>query len=234
MVSLVPTLSIASSLMAALLITRASRPVGLTDWVLFLVPIFSGLILVAGYVLSMLNKFGSISAWAVISGTMCFVTVGVQLVVNKGNINISWIGYSRLKLFAGRLARNYTRLALFEKLLLTPCILVVVLLGLINLGIVINIAPHNWDSMTCHLARMAYYLQHGNLDYYDANYWAQTIHPKVSAILFSFAYLVTDRNENYTQLRASCKMSNRHRRRGIACHIYSSFIWTALFSNFNS
>lgn len=197
---LIPILSVASILLAALLITRATRPAGLTDWVLFLVPILSGLILVAGYLLSALNLFGSIRAWAVISGALSFVAVGVQLAVNKGNMDIRWTGYSGLKLFAGRLARNYTNLALFEKLLLTPCILVVVLLGAINLGIVINTAPHNWDSMTCHLARMAYYLQYGNLDYYNANYWAQAIHPKVSTILFSFAYLVTDRNENFTQL----------------------------------
>jgi hypothetical protein len=66
--------------------------------------------------------------------------------------------------------------------------------------VVLFTAPHNWDSMTCHLARVAYYLQHGNLDYFDANYWAQVVHPKNSILLLLYTYLMSCGNENLTQI----------------------------------
>ena len=96
--------------------------------------------------------------------------------------------------------REYGSLGRFEKRLLMPCLVTVALLALVNLDLVLNTAPHNWDSMTYHLARMAYYLQHGNLANFDANYWAQVTHPKNSTVLVLFTYLVSGRNENLTQL----------------------------------
>jgi 4-amino-4-deoxy-L-arabinose transferase-like glycosyltransferase len=95
----------------------------------------------------------------------------------------------------------YTKeLSRFEKLLLAPLILTALLLGILNLIVIIFTAPHNWDSMTYHLARVAYYLQHDNLNYFDANYWAQVIHPKNSSLLLLYTYLISGRNENLTQL----------------------------------
>ena len=95
----------------------------------------------------------------------------------------------------------YTKdLSGFEKLILSPLILTVLLLGILNLIVIIFAAPHNWDSMTYHLARVAYYLQHHNLDYFDANYWAQVTHPKNSSLLLLYTYLISWRNENLTQL----------------------------------
>jgi hypothetical protein len=76
----------------------------------------------------------------------------------------------------------------------------ILFLGFINLYLVVKTAPHTWDSMTYHLARMAYYIQQGNLNVFDANYWAQVVHPKNSTILFIFAFLGSGRNENLTQL----------------------------------
>jgi hypothetical protein len=74
------------------------------------------------------------------------------------------------------------------------------LLGVINLAVILLSAPHNWDSMTYHLARVAYYLQHNSTEFFDANYWAQVVQPKNSALLLVFTYLVSGRNENLTQL----------------------------------
>ena len=91
-------------------------------------------------------------------------------------------------------------LSLSEKRLLVPLVFTVAVLALVNFDLARNVAPLNWDSMTYHLARMAYYLQHGNLSYYDANYWAQVMHPENSTILTLFTYLATGRNENLTQL----------------------------------
>jgi hypothetical protein len=59
------------------------------------------------------------------------------------------------------------------------------LLFLINLVTAIGSAPSCWDALTYRLARVGYYLQHGTLDDYHANYWAQEQHGRLSALLFA-------------------------------------------------
>ena len=51
--------------------------------------------------------------------------------------------------------------------------------------------------MTYHLAQMAYYLQHGNLNFYEANFWAQVVQPRASTLLFAYSYLTSQHQENY-------------------------------------
>jgi hypothetical protein len=65
---------------------------------------------------------------------------------------------------------------------------------------IIFVAPGNTDSMTYHLARVGYYIQHGNINAYNSNFWAQLMHPKNSAILMSFVALATDKWINSTQI----------------------------------
>ncbi|WP_207480024.1 glycosyltransferase family 39 protein [Arenibaculum pallidiluteum] len=64
----------------------------------------------------------------------------------------------------------------------------------------LRVAPHNWDSMTYHLARAAYYFQQGSLDRFPANYWAQIEHPVVSSILNVFVLVVFSADEKDVQL----------------------------------
>jgi 4-amino-4-deoxy-L-arabinose transferase-like glycosyltransferase len=91
-------------------------------------------------------------------------------------------------------------LAVFEKRLLAALLGTTALVGILNLVVLLSTAPNNVDSMYYHLTRMAYYLQQGHLGYYDAAYWAQVVHPKNSTILQIYAYLISGRNENLTQV----------------------------------
>jgi 4-amino-4-deoxy-L-arabinose transferase-like glycosyltransferase len=95
---------------------------------------------------------------------------------------------------------EFERLSVFEKRLLAALLATTALVGILNFVVLVSTAPHNVDSMYYHLTRMAYYLQQGHLGYYDATYWAQVVHPKNSTILQIYAYLVSGRNENLTQL----------------------------------
>ena len=57
----------------------------------------------------------------------------------------------------------------------------------------------HYDSLSYILPRMAQYIQQGNLDYYDSNFIAQTVHFKNATILQIYAYLATGRNEAMVQ-----------------------------------
>ena len=47
---------------------------------------------------------------------------------------------------------------------------------------------------------MAFYLQHGNINYFDTGYWAQVTQLKNYTILQSYLYLISGKNENLIQL----------------------------------
>jgi 4-amino-4-deoxy-L-arabinose transferase-like glycosyltransferase len=78
--------------------------------------------------------------------------------------------------------------------------LAALLVAVMNFITSILTAPHNGDSLTFLLPRMAYYLQFGSLSWYPAVYWAQLEHPKVAAILNMVFFLASDRDESLTQL----------------------------------
>ncbi len=85
--------------------------------------------------------------------------------------------------------------------LAAPCLMLVAtaaMVCLLQAAVVVFTAPHVWDAMTYHLARVAYYVQAGTFESYPANYWAQVAHPLNSAILHTFALIATG-NENLTQ-----------------------------------
>jgi len=88
----------------------------------------------------------------------------------------------------------------FESMVLVPMAVAIVVTGLLNAVVLIFTAPRAWDGLTYHLARVAYYLQHRSLAVYDANYWAQVVHPRNSAVLSIHAYLVSGGNERIASI----------------------------------
>ncbi len=153
-----------------------------------------------GYILSHYNHLSNIRYWTLLG----LITVGISFTIWKtrisnSNINlffksqdINW--YKKIKNWVK------TEVTTFDKILIFPLLFTTLFLGALNFIVIIFAAPHNWDSMTYHLARVAYYLQHNNLNYFHANYWAQVTHPKNSSLLLLYTYLIANKNENLTQL----------------------------------
>ncbi len=157
----------------------------------------AGYVVVWGYILSALGRLSDVKYWS-LSGLMtALVNVLIVIALKDGLQSPASLKLSYVIASARDLYRESSR---FEKFLLTPLLFTVLLLGGINLAVIILTAPHNWDSMTYHLARVAYYLQQNNINYFDANYWAQVVHPKASHLLLLYTYLVSGKNENLTQL----------------------------------
>lgn len=187
-------------LLAAGLLARLLRPRGPVEGVLFCAPLLAGLLLAAGYSLSALQAIHRLDARTVAGGIALALAA---LATGRSAVSLADAPY-RLRdalMGAWRSARQgYAGLTTFERRALTPCLVTVAILWLINFDLVVNTAPHNWDSMTYHLARMAYYLQEGSLANYGANYWAQVTHPKNATVWLIFTYLAAGRNENLTQI----------------------------------
>ncbi|MEM9538939.1 MAG: hypothetical protein AAGA60_05435 [Cyanobacteria bacterium P01_E01_bin.42] len=76
----------------------------------------------------------------------------------------------------------------------------------INLLTCLFLYAYNWDSMSYHLARVMYFIQNQNTDFFNASYWAQVFHPVYSSYLnISFLMLFGDeRGMNLVQFVGGC------------------------------
>ena len=88
----------------------------------------------------------------------------------------------------------------FDTRVLLALAITMALAAVVNFIVILGLEPSNSDALDYHLPRIMYYLQHGNLNYFGASYWAIVIHPKVATVLMLYSYLIGDLNANLTQL----------------------------------
>lgn len=175
---------------------RLLKPRGAAEYVSAFFLISTALIVLQGFILSFAGHLNNAGAWA-FSG---LVTLGISTTVVL-YFDRQAVSLPKFDIGVLREAFSFIRdLSGFEKVILAPTAMTVLALGMLNITVILFTAPHNWDSMSYHLARVAYYLQNNSLGYFDANYWAQVVHPKNASILLIYTYLVSFRNENFTQL----------------------------------
>ncbi len=188
------TITIVTLFASTYFLLQILKPQGFTDIILSAYCLITAQIVVIGYVLSFLHRIATIESWA-FAGLIaaCACAIVVALVLQRVPLKPNFPLKPKKPLFFKHASR-------FERILLIPLVITALVIGMIHLVVIVSTAPGNWDSMTYHLARVAYYFQHNSLASFDANYWAQTVHPKNSAILLLFSYLLSGGNENLTQL----------------------------------
>ncbi len=179
---------LAAPIAAAALIVRCLRLGSLTGRLLAFFCLHHAVVLVCGYALSALQRLGQVEAWALAGLAVLLASTGLNLALRRRGPP------------AAAPPPRPDPLPPFEKRLLIAVFATVAVLGLANLAVCLFSSPRTYDSMAYHLARAAYYAQHGCIDHFEANYWAQTTHPRNPAILLIHAFLGFGRGENMTQL----------------------------------
>jgi hypothetical protein len=144
--------------------------------------LFTAVVVLAGHGLSMLSRLADQRAWLWVLGGATVVAV------------------TAAALWPARLPALSRGHGAISSAILWPPVLTAVALAIVNLVVIVNVAPHHWDGMTYHLARLAYYLQQGDLSAFDANYWAQVVHPTNGTLLLAASYFGSSANENLTPL----------------------------------
>ena len=94
----------------------------------------------------------------------------------------------------------------FPKKVLMAFFTVILITALVNLFLCIYVPPNNSDSMTYHLSRVGYWLQHGSLHHYYTHKWTQNALPPNAEILilWSVTFLKSDLLANMFQWMAYC------------------------------
>jgi len=93
-----------------------------------------------------------------------------------------------------------SKMSLYQAGLILPLAVTAAIAAVLNLIVVFGCAPNNGDSLCCHIARVAYYLQQGSMRPFGANYFAQETSPKACPAVLGFLYVVGGRDENLMQL----------------------------------
>jgi hypothetical protein len=182
-------------------IARLYKPSSLIDAVLLLFVIFCSITVLAGHATSLADSFGSTLSWILAQLIVLFLAGGTASL--RSGLTAPLIRHHARGLYR-LLSDTKAGLSPFEKAILYPATITLAILGICNVILTLFVAPHTWDSMTYHLARMGYYIQQGNLSHFDANYWAQIVHPINATILLAFSYLASGGNENLTQVVQLC------------------------------
>lgn len=177
---------------STLLLARTLAPRGVVDFILLAYVVGSAEILISGYLLSALGAFGSQPAWAAAGA----LWLGAAPVVSR-RLRPRSLGSSPLWALPswGSISAGLATLSTADRLLFAVPAAVVLGLGATNLSSVLLVAPNTVDGLTYHLARVGYYLQHGHLGWFDANYPPQVIQGKGSAVMKAWAFLAANRFE---------------------------------------
>lgn len=124
-----------------------------------------------GYVLSFLNLTGSAISWSI---GLCLVSGIAYFVVTrsaKGNfkelLRKSFEEKKQLWSLAGQNEKVIFSVLFFGLLVCT----------LINVYVLFATYPNEWDSMTGHLVKCAYYIQNGNMDRLGGTTWSIDFYP---------------------------------------------------------
>ena len=190
-------ISVLLLLTASLLLARLLRLRHRVEFLLAWSLILPTLIFFLALALSAVNALASVGAW--IGGSLVVLAlIGLPLVLKPA---LRAVALRRPAGVGDLLARvRRARLPLAERIALILLSVTIGITGAVNLLILVTVSPSNLDALSYHLARMAYYLQHGNLNFFDANYWAIVTHPKVATVQVLYTYLAAGRNENLTGL----------------------------------
>jgi len=180
----------------AALIVRILRPASPADCAIRFPLILAGEIVVCGFVLSALERLGSARTWA---------AAGVLLLLPALAAALALPRLRRLLLAPRSLLprpsplRRLRELPPGRRAVLFPMLAIALAVAALNLSVALFTAPHNWDSMTYRLARVAHYIQNGSLSAYDAAYAQQVLVQKNAPILLLFAFVAADLRENLAQ-----------------------------------
>lgn len=188
------TSSISALILTTIIMLRIYKTTKIYEKIMLFFLFSTSQIIAIAYTLSFFHKINSILYWVL----MNLFLLMISSIVYFRERELQNAEKENLRLF--NIKKFFCGLSLNEKILLVPALLTVIYNLCASFFHIIHFPPDHWDSLTYHLPRVAYYLQHGNLNFFEANYWAQAVHAKNSSALLLYKFLVSGRNENFFQL----------------------------------
>jgi hypothetical protein len=153
----------------------------LTEWLLVSFLLFTGSVILTGWILSALYLTANTTVW----GFSVFVTVRILSFVlrhlSRAPGEPLTPRFSIRQLFADRRREFrtwFTALSSFPKFLFGTLMATLIVIAITNLLLVLFTVPNEWDSMTGHLNRVMQYIQRGTMRHFGGTNWNIDTYPK--------------------------------------------------------
>lgn len=144
-------------------------------------------IIPTGFLLSVVNQINQPFAWGIgVNVVAVLFYLIFRQVANNHQFNLQ-TGFQGLK---RKLSANWQNQSVLNKISLGILIVAVFITAVINLIISFVTFPNEWDSMTGHLVKCAYYLQNGNMNRLQGTTWTIDFYPNSLPTLQMFFYHV--------------------------------------------
>jgi hypothetical protein len=159
--------------------------------------VFCGSVIFTGFVLSEFNKINDrrFWAWGVFIPATVFFLQFTRLFQRDRRENFTFfelIG-SRIQL----IWNWFGNLNTFLKFLFGGLLLTFIIIESTNLLLITYTVPNEWDSMTGHLNRLMYYLQHGTMAHFGGTNWNIDTYPRSVSTIQIYNYLMSGKGENW-------------------------------------
>lgn len=159
--------------------------------------VFCGSVIFTGFVLSEFNKINDrrFWAWGVFVPATVFFLQFTRLFQRDRRENFTFfelIG-SRIQL----IWNWFGNLNIFLKFLFGGLLLTFIIIESTNLLLITYTVPNEWDSMTGHLNRLMYYLQHGTMAHFGGTNWNIDTYPRSVSTIQIYNYLMSGKGENW-------------------------------------
>jgi len=194
MISVWGLISITAIIISSGFLSRLFRPARLIEYPVLLFLFTTGQLILTGFILSRLNLLAGPVYWAA-GGGVVLVLEGAAIALFP-SLRAPARRKTRAAHFFSDTRPWFAGLPRFEKFIISLLLVTIIAVNIINLAVVFSTAPHIWDNMVTRLSRTAYYIQHGNMGYYDANMYSQVLFQKNGEILFLYMMVISGRGDN--------------------------------------
>ncbi len=162
--------------------------------------VFVGSIILTGFWLSWINRIADRRFWAIGVFIPAFIFY-IQFTRLFARERLE--SFSFFELIGSRVQfwwYWFRDLSVYFKFIFGALLVTFVGIALINFRIVWSTVPNEWDSMTGHLVRVMYYLQHGTMRHFGGTNWNIDTYPKSICTIQIYSYLMLGRHENAFKL----------------------------------
>ena len=139
----------------------------------------------SGYILSALGMINNRLSWGLV---LIIIQLAVFAILNKYFV-ATFSNFKELYQYGKEhISYIFSKSTLTQKITFTVLLIGVLVTTILNLVVLFVTYPNEWDSMTGHLVKCAYYLQNGSMDRLQGTSWTIDFYPNSLPTLQIFGY----------------------------------------------
>lgn len=161
---------------------------------------YSSSIILSGYLLSEFHLWNSRILWSIVP---FFFSYLLYFLFNKKLFNSDGVNKSAFKITGSTIQSihlEFSRMNLFERMVFSILFWTISILTVIQVYLIFNSPPNEWDSMTGHLNRILYFLNRGTTEHFIGTNFNIDTYPKSFCSIQVYPFLMSGFNEHFFKL----------------------------------